>query len=193
VEVDDYAASLKPEKWSSGNGAWVRILEQAAAIALSKDAGPRVLLGGPRSTRSFIDRDNFCSAGIELLTGHSTSSDSIPYTTTEDLRKHLVNAFDSKRLVTASGFNVIPVFGGITMNAPKEAAQKRHNIQANHVYTVIDYNDKERKICLRNPWGHTEPEDSKGRPLDGVNDGLFWMRLGDFEDCFTIVSFEKAK
>jgi len=59
-----------------------------------------------------------------------------------------------------------------------------------HGYTVLGTSTEEgqRSVLVRNPWGQGEPANAKGMALDGVNDGVFKVRIEDFSQYFSFVA-----
>lgn len=53
-----------------------------------------------------------------------------------------------------------------------------------HMYTVLEYLPDQRQVKLRNPWGQGEFPDLNGEARDEANDGVFEMKLDEFQTHF---------
>lgn len=57
-----------------------------------------------------------------------------------------------------------------------------------HAYTLTGIDEDKGTVELRNPWGHYEPTNAKGQPLDGRDDGVFQLSFQDFATCFSHIA-----
>ena len=94
------------------------------------------------------------------------------------VREKLKTAVNNNKLMVAS-INNNP-FG-----------ENKFKLPDGHVYSVLDFDPKTDKVTIRNPWGQTEAQDSKGMPLDGKDDGIFELSLEDFAKTFSTIAYEK--
>ncbi|MEW5851330.1 MAG: C2 family cysteine protease [Myxococcota bacterium] len=74
----------------------------------------------------------------------------------------------------------MPVSAG-THGESESSRYTNTGVYANHSYSVLGYEEKngERYVKLRNPWGESEPF-----PGDGRNDGIFSLKLADFQKLY---------
>lgn len=60
-----------------------------------------------------------------------------------------------------------------------------------HVYTIMGYDNQTDKVKIRNPWGHSEAEETDGVASDGNEDGIFELTMDEFYKAFSMVAYEK--
>lgn len=67
-------------------------------------------------------------------------------------------------------------------------------LRSGHAYGVIGYNPKIRCIKLRDPYGNGDFKLlTTGKPIDGVDDGIFELSLYDFNVLFSHLRVEQEK
>lgn len=57
-----------------------------------------------------------------------------------------------------------------------------------HAYTLTGIDQDAGTVELRNPWGHYEPTNSKGKARDGRDDGIFELSFEEFTRCFSHIA-----
>lgn len=153
------------------NGLWLPVLEKAYGLAMNRSAYFFV----ETSTTDAMDSGEALSKGIEIMTGHSTDSDTLSFTKTSTTRKKLIDAFANKKIVTA----------GIRPGLPFTNDLRDNGLPMGHAYTVLNYDAAKDVLRLRNPWGNTGPKGVK------VSKGAFDMSMGDFEKNFSDICYEE--
>lgn len=162
---------------SGSDGMWLSVLEKAYAQSQNNSAvfsseNPYDEIGGGDSL----------AAGIEAMTGHSVNTDDTAFTSESTLRSRLTDALSHGRVVTA-GINEYAWSSGTEDNG----------LPQGHAYTVLSFDPTTDQVTLRNPWGHTEPVDANGRPVDGTNDGTFTVSIAEFDRYFSDICYEEAE
>ncbi len=66
------------------------------------------------------------------------------------------------------------------------------NLVVGHAHTVLDLDAESGTIKVRNPWGHKEPLDLKGRPRDGKDDGVFELTFQEYVTDFGRISLQTS-
>lgn len=82
--------------------------------------------------------------------------------------------------------------GGTVVAWTKNSGVKDGDFVTGHAYTVTAVDNKAQSISLRNPWGHLEPLNAKGKPKDGKDDGKFSISFEEFRQNFKSVAQEEA-
>ncbi|MEZ0372885.1 MAG: C2 family cysteine protease [Candidatus Sericytochromatia bacterium] len=112
--------------------------------------------------------------GISILTGHSSDDDVLSLTRNSTIRSKLKSHLAKGDLVTASTF---------------KSGSESHNLQSDHVYSVLAYDERADVLTLRNP--HGTYSDATGLTYaDGQDDGVFKMTLDEFNSYFTFIGYE---
>lgn len=161
--------------YADGAG-WVALIEKGYAVyrnekTLLKRENPFDVSGAG----SFI-----IGRGIKELTGNSFETNALLVTTKSSTRSKLENATKEGKLMTASINKQI-------------IGKSEFNLPDAHVYTILGFDSKTDKVKIRNPWGHTEAQDSKGNTRDGRDDGVFELSIDEFYNAFSMVAYEKKK
>lgn len=110
---------------------------------------------------------------ISALTGRSSSSQTVQHRNPDDLFRTLQQAGQQRRPMTASTHGKD---SGVDYNGT--------GVYAWHAYTLLGAVEEKgvRYVQLRNPWGMSEPVG------DGKDDGIFRMKLEDFQRLYQSVS-----
>jgi hypothetical protein len=163
------------------DGLWLSVLEKAYAELSNRNAWlPLLQTSNPYDK---IGSGAQLFTGVGAVTGKSTDTDMLWLTSADTLRAKLKNAFAQQRIVTAGiGKSLNPFGDGNTANGLPTA----------HAYSVLAYDAKTDQVTVRNPWGHTEVKDARGKVRDGVNDGTFKMPLSEFMSTFSMVCYQAA-
>ena len=151
------------------NGIWLPVLEKGFGLVRNNDAYFFV----DTSTTDAADTGNLTGVGINLLTGHDDDTDIIPLTKIATTRAKLIKAFANKKIVTAA------------IKGSYFSDFRPDGLPMGHAYTVMGYDSSTDMIRLRNPWGNTGPT--------GVTtvDGVFEMKLTDFDADFSVIAYEE--
>jgi hypothetical protein len=126
-----------------------------------------------------LDGGGNTTAGIGMLTNRSTDADLLRLTSLNTTRAKLDAAFKNKKMVTAG-------IGGFSGKDGDTAP-----LPTKHAYSVIGWDRATDTVTIRNPWGRRELRDANGKPLDGTDDGVFKMKLADFDKQFTEIGYEQ--
>lgn len=59
-----------------------------------------------------------------------------------------------------------------------------HGLHVGHAYSVLGYDPNNRVLRICDPMGNGDYL-SDGKVLDGLNDGVFFISLHDFNKCFS--------
>lgn len=181
AELSHYA---QPGKY----GNWPAILEKAYGKYCNEHwyrRGPKNL-GGGDVDQDGADGGSLRNAGLRILTGKGVDSDTMSLTSEAELKQKLSEAFKDGRPVVASINNELGSLVGAADNKVDGLG-----IPAGHEYTVIGYDEKTGKVKIMNPWGHGEPCDASGKPLDGNDDGVFELTVADFKKYFSSVAYSE--
>ena len=146
---------------SGADGMWLTLLERAYAQSQDPDA--------------IIPQDDIQGSGssgaIEALSGGTgVNLDLTAFTGQDTIRERMGEAFDNGRIVT------------VGLNSDTEG------LPGGHRYSVVGYDAANDTVTIRNPWGHTEHEDS----TDGSNDGTFTLSIAEFDHIFDRVYYQEG-
>lgn len=169
-------------------GNWPAILEKAYGKYCNEHwyrRGPKNL-GGGDVDQDGADGGSLRNAGLRILTGKGVDSDNMSLTSEEELKAKLTEAFKDGRPVVCCITNELGSLVGLADNKVDGLG-----IPAGHEYTVVGYDEKTGKVKIMNPWGHGEPCDASGNPLDGKDDGVFELTLAEFKKYFSSVAYSE--
>lgn len=157
---------------SGEDGMWVTLFERAAGTISDEDATiPEQALDGGSM---------FSRWGTNLFSGDgSTNTDQLALTDNDTTRDRMESAFDEGRVVVANIINV-------------PFSDNREGLPDGHAYTVIGYDRSSDTVTIRNPHGHGEVVGADGLPLDGKDDGVFRLKMDEFNRLFSNVSYSEA-
>jgi hypothetical protein len=161
---------------TSRHGFWPAVIEKAYARLRQSDRGQNSVL-----PEALIDGGSPREAGY-LLTGKPGMTLSLEHRSESRIEEIILDAIGRKDLLMA----VTP-----KINNPFARSERNHQIVdglvGNHAFSILDYDADKKLVMIRNPWGRQEPEDASGRPLDGTDDGVFKMPLGEFKRKFLYI------
>jgi Calpain family cysteine protease len=155
------------------NGTWITTLEKAWGIQQSK--------GKPLAA---FEQTTYPEDAIVAWTDGEAKTTRIPKKTGELQKGEVPHFLKTTQRALESGHMAIAWtrFEGIT---------GQHFVPG-HAYTVTGIDPENGTISLRNPWGHLEPSDDQGKPLDGKDDGLFDFPLQEFHHKFQKIARQTA-
>jgi hypothetical protein len=163
---------------AGADGIWLSVLEKAYGQLLNENAWI-FTTGSPQDA---ADGGASLSTGISAITGNSVDTDILSFTSLDTTRNKLEKALKAGKVVTA----------GIRGNLPLIESDSRDNgLPMGHAYSIIAYDRKSDMVTVRNPWGRGEPVDAQGRPKDGVDDGIFTIKLTEFDQYFSMIAYEE--
>lgn len=159
--------------YADGAG-WVALVEKGYAVyrnesTLLKKENPFDVSGGGSM---IIGRS------IKELTGNSYDTDMVKLTPKNSTRAKLTDATNNNKLMTASINKTL-------------IGKSEFNLPDAHVYTILGFDSKTDKVKIRNPWGHTEAQDSNNNARDGRDDGIFELTIDEFYRAFSMVAYEQ--
>lgn len=158
------------------NGLWASVLEKAAGQVRGQS---NVVRSNTTIPQDELDRFAVASTGITALSDKSTDTDMLSMTRQSTLRNKLETAMKNKKIVIAG-------IGGFSGKDNKETL-----LPTKHAYSILGYDRSTDTVTVRNPWGRREPRGTDGKPLDGNDDGVFTMKLADFQREFTSIIYEQ--
>lgn len=171
-------------------GIWAAVMEKA----YGKYCNENLLARSPLSpTRKDIDQEggeggSMLNAGLRILTGKSVDSDTLAFTSEEELETKLKSAMEDGRPVDCGINNELGAIP-ILPFALSDNKTDDLGLQCGHEYSVIGYNSETKMVKVRNPWGRGEPTDANGKPLDGTDDGVFEISVSQFRNNFSSISY----
>ncbi len=154
--------------YGSADGLWFPLMEKAAGTL-------RTNLG--QSLARIVPGDAIHALSMkeasELLMGttHSVFTKGQLASVRSTLKKIV-----RQNLVASAGS--FPVSASVTQN---------QGIVPSHAYTILNFDAKQDKVQLRNPWGFQEH--MSGPLLDQTDDGKFWMKVDDFMKHFEVINY----
>lgn len=161
-------ASLK-ENAGYGGGTWANVIE----MAHRKLTGKWSSLAGGNWT---VENGGTLSDGMQLLTGNFSHT-GIPKQpeARDELSRYIESALGQGRVITAAA-----TVGGIA-----ETSQPSVCIQSPHAYTVVGFDELQKRVILRNPWGYNNSgEDTDSDRLYAT----FSMSLDEFQKHFAEIA-----
>jgi hypothetical protein len=172
---------------SGPDGLWLSVLEKAFVARMEQQ-----MSGAPQeAVDKAVNNGYYMAKGIELLTGHAAKDGSIPQTQLPQLRDFVKQTTQEGRILLVT---LDPDSAQAKAKELKEKTARSEEIYADglvglHAYSVIGYDPAQDTITLRNPWGHTEPG-TQGKPADGIDDGIFSLKLAEFHQLFSDISWQ---
>lgn len=169
-------AELARYSSSGANGLWLSILEKAYGQVRNDESW----FGSTTVAQEGADGGAQLSTGVSAVTGSGTDTDILSFTSLSTTRAKLEAAMKAGRVVTA----------GTTKALPWQE-ENAGGIVSGHAFTVVAYDRGSDTITLRNPWGSTEPTNAQGQAADGRDDGVFQMKLPDFDSRFANICYQE--
>ena len=71
--------------------------------------------------------------------------------------------------------------------------ERELTLVSGHAHTVLGIDQESETIKVRNPWGRFEPTDSKGKPRDGKDDGIFELSYAEYVQDFGKISMQTTQ
>ncbi|MBX9686987.1 MAG: hypothetical protein K2X27_09810 [Candidatus Obscuribacterales bacterium] len=164
----------------SEHGLWAPIMAKAYGAYCNESVfrrSPFNPIGG-NVPEEGSDGGSIRNDGLRILTGRGVNSDSMLFTSVDELDKGLSEAFSDGRPVTC-----------YINNFPGEKTSI--GLPDGHEYSVTGYDPVSKTVTIRNPWGNAEPTNPDGTPKDGVDDGVFKMPLDEFKKEFSGVAYSQ--
>lgn len=163
-----------PDLWARSNGPWASVIERAYA----QYQWQRRRKG---TVHQRVNRPAWPGEGIRALTGRRVDTDWLGWTWPRTTRRKLRDALDNLRVVTA-----------MTAYWGKKRLSRR-DLAPRHLYSVLDHDPAADRVRLRNPWSWGRGHDADQPPPAGADDGVFWLSLGEFSACFSLVAYERDR
>lgn len=172
---------------SGQDGLWLSVLEKAFVARMEQQMNG----ASQEAVDKAVNNGYYMAKGIELLTGHKAKDGSIPQTSLPQLRDFVKQTTQEGRIMLVT---LDPNSPQAKTKELKEKTARSEEIYADglvglHAYSVIGYDPAQDTITLRNPWGHTE-FGAQGKPADGIDDGIFSLKLADFHQLLSDVSWQ---
>lgn len=174
---------------SSGpDGLWLSVLEKAFVKRMEHQLQGK----SEEEVEKAVNSGYYLSEGIRLLTGHQAQDGNIPGTPLPQLRSFVVQTLAEKRVLLVT---LNPESAQAKDKALKEKTKRNEEIYADglvglHAYSVIGFDPATDTITLRNPWNHTELLGKDGKAADGVDDGVFSVKLEVFHNLFSDIAWQ---
>ncbi len=174
---------------SSGpDGLWLSVLEKAFVKRMESQMQGK----SEDEVEKAVNSGYYLSEGIRLLTGHKAQDGSIPGTPLPQLRSFVAQTVAENRVLLVT---LNPDSAQAKDKALKEKTKRNEEIYADglvglHAYSVIGFDPTTDTIKLRNPWNHTELLGKNGKPADGVDDGVFSVKMEDFQKLFSDIAWQ---
>jgi hypothetical protein len=128
---------------TQGNGLWLTVLELALGW-MNNSTDP---IDG-------VDTGNVTGKGIELITGNSSTDDTLSFTRDSVTRDKLEKAMTAGKAVTASVIHI-----------PLISDESRNGWPNGHCYSILAFDRGADKVRVRNPWGRRNSDtDTAARP-----------------------------
>lgn len=151
------------------NGLWANILSRAGEMAsLRGDFSRAGRFESANRLENGIDGGS-SREGFWMLTGHLGRAVDVREMDTPSLGDLLEKSFAQERILTVA-----------TPSLHEELISTTRLSAQSHMYSVLGYDSEDRVVTVRNPWGGRESAD-----IDGIDDGLFSMSLGEFQATFS--------
>lgn len=167
----------------SEHGIWAAVIEKAYGEYASRSVLRRNIfsLSSNEIPQENIGSGSLKSDGLRILTPGGVDSYSFNFgnESNDELDKALTDATRDGRPITL-GRNGSP-WETLGLSNGDDGVPRRHE------YAVIGYDPETKTLLVRNPWGHTEPRDSQGRPKDGVDDGVYRMTIDEVRKTFSSI------
>jgi hypothetical protein len=160
---------------SGRDGLWLTVVEKAYG-AVCNHSGFHAIFPCAEPFDA-ADGGGHLSEGITAMTGHATDTDSLGIAREETTRRKLSAAAAEGRIASLA---TTSYGSGNIQGLPRQ-----------HAYTVLGYDARTDTVTIRNPWGCQELVDAQGKPLDGVDDGVFRVPLKDLNKYFAQICYEK--
>ncbi|MGE3726786.1 MAG: C2 family cysteine protease [Candidatus Sericytochromatia bacterium] len=174
---------------SSGpDGLWLSVLEKAFVKRMESQMQGK----SEEEVEKAVNSGYYLSEGIRLLTGNKAQDGSIPGTPLPQLRSFVAQTVSENRILLVT---LNPDSAQAKEKALKEKTKRNEEIYADglvglHAYSVIGFDPSTDTITLRNPWNHTELLGKNGKAADGVDDGVFSVKLADFQKLFSDIAWQ---
>jgi len=163
-------------RYASGSehGTWPAVLEKAYGIHKGGTTVPQDAAGG----------GNPESVAVKLLSPNGADTDDMSFTSEEELDRKLQQAIaDGCPIETGINAQLAQLIG---LGSGRDSET---GLPTGHAYSVTGYDPATKTVTIRNPWGNTEPVGKDGKPADGVNDGVFTMKLDEFRHTFSSITY----
>ncbi len=174
---------------SSGpDGLWLSVLEKAFVKRMESQMQGK----SEEEVEKAVNSGYYLSEGIRLLTGNKAQDGTIPGTPLPQLRSFVAQTLAENRVLLVT---LNPDSAQAKDKALKEKTKRNEEIYADglvglHAYSVIGFDPATDTIKLRNPWNHTELLGKNGKAADGVDDGVFSVKLDVFQQLFSDIAWQ---
>ncbi|MBT9546481.1 MAG: hypothetical protein IV090_13915 [Candidatus Sericytochromatia bacterium] len=174
---------------SSGqDGLWLSVLEKAFVKRMEGQMQGK----SEDEVEKAVNSGYYLSEGIRLLTGNKAQDGTIPGTPLPQLRSFVTQTLAENRVLLVT---LNPDSAQAKDKALKEKTKRNEEIYADglvglHAYSVIGFDPATDTITLRNPWNHTELLGRDGKAADGVDDGVFSVKLDVFQKLFSDIAWQ---
>lgn len=143
------------------NGTWLNHIEKAWGTLQGSDP------------EAAFEKDSWPAKSIRAWSGGKATTSSVP----EQYREGGVPVFAQEM---ASGLDQDRIVMSWTRNGDREL----EGLIPGHAHTVLAVDEKKGSVKVRNPWGHREPLNAKGKPRDGKDDGVFELSFAEYARDF---------
>ncbi|MFN8610702.1 MAG: C2 family cysteine protease [Vulcanimicrobiota bacterium] len=157
---------------AGANGMWATIIEKAFGQLKNDDSW------FPKKEAMDKAEGGWEADGIGPLSKKGVDTDELWITFNSTTREKIKKALKNHKMIVCC----------VEKGGSKE-------IQDQHAYTVVGYDEKTDRVKIRNPWGkggnRAEPQNPDGSPKDGQMDGVFELTIDQFCKIFTSIGYEE--